>query len=482
MKMKQIAKNIKTTVVVALLLTVVFSCKKSFLEVTPKGKLIAQKVSDYNLLLNNVDLVNLILANAQITLGDELAAIEPYYSGMDLKTQRLFQWSDVTYEPNEDAGELSAPLKNIYTYNKIITELPNATEGTEQQKSSIQAEAMAGRAWTYFLLINYFGKPYNAATSATDPGFPIVTAPDVTQTKFTRATAKEVYDFIVKDLVTAIPNLPQKVTSRVRMSKPVAEGTLGKVYLFMGKFSDAVPHLNASIQGLSSSGIAVGLYDYNVTFAPGGQFTPIDDFGVPYPNLDGNQENVYGKQAAGETFNNALVLNKKTADLFQSSDLRLNFYSTMAAFGPEYPKGFLRRTSPGTIQFGLVVPDLYLLSAECKARTNDLAGAITDLEKLRINRLPSDSYRVPGSVASAQLPLLNFILDERIREFAATGYRWFDMRRLSVDPLFSSNSYTHTLYSATGELSKTFVLKPNRFALRFPQKVINENPGMENNP
>nr|WP_315419127.1 RagB/SusD family nutrient uptake outer membrane protein [uncultured Pedobacter sp.] len=481
--MKQISKNIKTAVVFTLLSIVFFSCKKSFLEVTPKGKLIAQTVSDYNLLLNNLDLVNIISANAQITLGDEMVAIEPYFSGKDLRTQRLFRWDDVVYEPNEDAGELSAPLKNIYTYNKIITELPNATDGTEQQKSAIKAEAMAGRAWTYFLLINYFGKPYNATTSATDPGFPIVTAPDVTQTRFTRATVKEVYDFIINDLVTAIPNLPQKVSSRVRMSKPAAEGILGKVYVFMGRYSDALPHLNASIQGLATSAIPVGLYDYNQTFAPGGQFTPIDDFGVPYPLLDGNQENVYGKQCYNDgPFGNALVLDKKTVDLYNSSDLRLNFYSTMAAFGPEYPQGFLRRTSPGTIQFGVVVPDLYLLRAECEARTNDLSGAKTDLENLRIKRLPSDSYEVPTSVAGQQLSLLKYVLDERIREFSAMGYRWFDMRRLSVDPLFSSNAYTHTLYSATGAITKTFNLKPNRFALRFPQKVINENPGMENNP
>ncbi|QDW23972.1 RagB/SusD family nutrient uptake outer membrane protein [Pedobacter sp. KBS0701] len=481
--MKQISKNIKTAVVFALLSTVFFSCKKSFLEVTPKGKLIAQKVSDYNLLLNNLDLVNQISSNAQITLGDEMAAIEPYYSGKDLRTQRLFRWDDVVYEPNEDAGELSAPLKNIYTYNKIITELPNATDGTELQKSSIKAEAMAGRAWTYFLLINYFGKPYNATTSSSDPGFPIVTAPDVTQTKFTRASVKEVYDFIINDLVSAIPNLPQKVSSRIRMSRPAAEGILGKVYVYMGKFSDAIPHLNASIQGLANASIPVGLYDYNVTFAPGGQFTPIDDFGVPYPNLDGIQENIYGKQCYNDgPFGNALVLDKKTVDLYQSSDLRLNFYSSNAVFGPEYPQGFLRRTSPGTIQFGVVIPDLYLLSAECKARTNDLSGAKTDLEYLRIRRLPSDSYEVPASVANQQLPLLKYILDERIREFSAMGYRWFDIRRLSVDPLFSSNVYTHTLYSATGTVSKTFTLKPNRFTLRFPQKVINENPGMENNP
>lgn len=467
----------------AVLCGLLFSCKKTFLEVTPKGKLIAQKVSDYNLLLSNLDFVN-IGGNAQAAMGDEIAAVEPFFSGSTLKTQRLFRWDDVVYEPNEDADEMKVPLQNIYMFNKIINEVPAATDGFEQDKLSIAAEAMAGRAWTYFLLINYFGKPYNAATSASDPGFPIVKQADVTETKFTRATVKEVYDFIVSDLTTAIPNLPAKTTHRLRMSKAAGEGLLAKVYMFMGKFSEALPLLNAAFTDINNSVIPVRLYDYNVTFATGGMFMPIGLFGPAYPNIPNNEENVFGKQATSSwTFvNNELVITKQTADLYAATDLRLKFYTNTAYSGPVYPNGMLRRFGPGSIQYGVVLPDLYLLRAECKARLNDLPGAKADLEILRGKRMPVANADVPSAIAGQQLPLLKFIMEERIREFAVLGYRWFDMRRLSVDPLFSGATYTHSLYSATGTVNATYTLKPVRFTLRFSQKVTDENPGMENNP
>lgn len=466
-----------------LLYSLLFSCKKSFLEVTPKGKLIAQNVSDYNLLLNNLELVN-IDASAQVPMGDEVAAVEPYFSGAAVKTQRLFRWDNVVYEPSENAAETEVPLKNIYTYNKIINEVPAAADGTEQQKRSIQAEALAGRAWTNFLLINYFGKPYQAATAAADPGFPVLKQADVTETKFTRASVKEVYDFIIDDLTRAIPNLPEKTTHRIRMSKAAAEGLLGKVYLFMGKPNEALAQLNAAITDLGNSVIPVGLYDYNVTFGPGGDFLPIGLFGPLYPYTPNIRESLYGKQAFNYwTFSaNELVITKKTADLYDATDLRLNFYAKAAFFGPDYPNGLLRKIGPSSLQFGVLVPDLYLLRAECKARLNDLTGAKEDVETLRKNRMPLASSAVPAAIASQQLSLLKFIFEERIREFAVNGYRWFDMRRLSVDPLFGNSTFTHTLYSETGSVLSTFTFKPERFVLRFPQKVMDENPGMQNNP
>ncbi len=470
-------------IIMAILFGTLVSCKKTFLEVAPKGKLIAQKVADYNLLLSNLDFVN-IGANAQAAMGDEVAAVEPFISGSELRTQRLFRWDDRIYEPNEDAAEIKVPMQNIYVYNKVINEVPAATDGNEQDKLSIKAEAMAGRAWTYFLLINYFGKPYNSNTSATDLGFPIVKEADVTETKFVRATVKEVYDFIVSDLTTAIPNLPLKTSHRLRMSKAAAEGLLAKVYVFMGKYSDALPLLNAAFTDIGNSSIPVRLYDYNVTFATGGAFLPIGIFGPSYPLIPNNEENVFGKQATSSwTFiNNELAITKATADLYVASDLRLKFYINNAYNGPTYPNGMLRRFGPGSIQFGVVLPDLYLLRAECKARLNDLPGAKADLESLRSKRMLPGTSDVPTAIAAQQLPLLKFIMEERIREFAVLGYRWFDMRRLSVDPLFTGTTYTHTVYSATGAVAATYTLRPERFTMRFSQKVIDENPGMQNNP
>jgi hypothetical protein len=113
---------------------------------------------------------------------------------------------------------------------------------------------------------------------------------------------------------------------------------------------------------------------------------------------------------------------------------------------------------------------------------NDLAAAKEDVEALRSKRMPLADAAVPPGIASDKDQLTDFILQERIREFALQGFRWFDMRRLSVDPVFKTTvGYTHNLYNASGPAT-TYTLPPARFVLQFPQKIIDQNPGMQNNP
>lgn len=463
------------------LMTLSVACKKEFLEITPKGKLIAQSVTDYDQLLNNTNLLN-TGANAQTFLADDVAGVEPFFSSSEIRTQRLFTWQDVIYEADEDANETAAMMRNIYVFNKIINEVPQAIDGTEAEKKSIQAEALAGRAWTYFQLINYFGKPYQSRTAETDMGFPIVKVSDVTEVNFSRASVQQVYDFILDDLITAIPNLPQQTYHRFRMSKGAAEILLGKVYMFMGNFEAALPYLNNAFTSLSSASVPVHLIDYNLAFEPGGLFMPPSPFGPSTPTIGNDPETIYAKQFSNFWITTSeLVITPETIDLFGATDQRLNFYSnTPFPTGQPYPAGLLRRTGPLTTSYGVVLADLYLLRAECKARLNDLSGAVDDVKTLRENRMPLADADVPFAIASDKMPLLRFIIDERKREFAAQGVRWFDMRRLSVDPLLPPVTYTHSIYDASGSPT-TYTLKPERLVLRIPAKILNENPGMKDN-
>ncbi|TXH23245.1 MAG: RagB/SusD family nutrient uptake outer membrane protein [Chitinophagaceae bacterium] len=474
----------KKLVLLIMFTALMASCKKDFLELVPKGKQVAQTVTDYDLLLNSLELLN-VSTDAQVSMGDEVAAVNAYFEGAELRTQRLFKWSDVIYEPGQDAKEMDVPMKNIYRYNKIINEVMEASGGTEKKKRELRAEALAGRAWTYFLLINYYGKPYNGATAANDLGFPIVKKADVTETKLTRASVKEVYDFIIDDLTTAITDLPIQTTHRMRMSKAAAEGILGKVYVFMGQFDKALPLLNAAFTGFDNATIPVKLYNYNETFASGGAFMPVGMFGPRMPSAWLNQENVIAKQFLNfwSFTNNELVITKETADLYMPSDFRLNFYAPNAFFGNDYPAGLKRRIGPFSVGYGINVPDLLLLRAESKARMSDLEGAVNDVETLRKNRMPAIDAIVPIASKASKSSLVKFILDERIREFALQGYRWFDMRRLSVDQEFSATVKTnHQLFDDNGNVVATYTLKPERLVMQLPKKIIEENPGMENNP
>ncbi|PWS28619.1 RagB/SusD family nutrient uptake outer membrane protein [Pedobacter yonginense] len=458
---------------VALLVTVLGSCKKSFLEILPKGRIIASKTTDYDLMLNNLDLIN-SSHDGQLYLGDEVAALEPNWTGASFREKQLFKYEGDLYTADEDAKETLVPLKALYIYNKIINEVPESTGGTDISKKNVEAEARVGRAWTYFLLINYFGKPYNAATAATDPGFPLITEADVTRKDFERVSVQEIYNLILNDLNTAIPNLINTgVVWRGRVCKATAKGLLAKVYMTMGRYTEALPLLDESISGVTGPGAAVtvSLYNYNTAFP--GFPTAVNDF-----------ESLYTKNTTNllvVTSNRTFWLTAEASALFDPADLRLvasNYTSTTLPNGVK----LLKRIGTSVSNLGVRLSDLYLMRAEVKARLNDLTGAVNDVVFLRQNRLPAGKQAVPAGIAGAKMPLIQFILEERIREFALQGHRWYDMRRLSVDPLFTTPTYQHKVYNTTGVVSETFTLKPERFVFRFSPKVLGENPGLVNNP
>lgn len=475
--------NIYTIILTATICLLLSGCKKSFLEIVPKGTLIAEKTEDYARLLGTLDFMNINLSPA-VLAGDEISAVEPYFTNEAVTEKRLFNWEPVVYEPEQDAPDLNSLMNCIYSFNKIINEVPASLEGTDQQKKEIIAEARASRAWCYFHLINFYGKPYNRSTASTDPGFPMITNADVTQTNFTRASVEEIHQLITTDLESAIPDLPEKSFRRSRICRAAGKAILAKVYMTMQDFSKALPLLNGAFNDLPLTSQTTVLYNYNTTFATGGIFLPVNSVNGPaYPTTGNNTEVLLSRQFSSfySYVLNTVVLSPETVLLFDAADHRLKFYVNTARPSGAIPAGTLRKRMSGLIQSGFVLPDLYLLRAECRARTDDFTGAIEDLETLRKNRLPSGKFAVPADVSSDKKKLVNFIIEERIREFALTGYRWIDMRRLSEDPLFTGISFKHKIYKEDNSYTE-ITMPAERLVLRFPQKVMEQNPAMINNP
>ncbi|MNY04357.1 SusD family protein [compost metagenome] len=148
-----------------------------------------------------------------------------------------------------------------------------------------------------------------------------------------------------------------------------------------------------------------------------------------------------------------------------------------------YPKGMRRPQFTFTDDAGPVLPDLYLMRAEARARTNDLTGAVQDVQALRVKRTSATAAPVPAGIAGNQQALVRFILDERIRELFYTGARWLDMRRLSQDPIYKDHvKYSHDQFNDAGNVAQSFTLKPERFALKFGEVVLGTSNGLQENP
>lgn len=493
------AKNI-LVLILLLVFTAITGCKK-FLDINPKGLDIIRTTEQYNGLFNNAMLFSYsnfrtsssgstaILGSAEmpVFMSDDVVATLPRLNAIIESQQNAFKWQDDIYMPSEESNDWGVFYAQMYVYNKVIEGVMSSEGGTEQKKKELLAEGRANRAFNYLIFSNYFGQPYRASTAATDLCVPLVTDPDATASNFTRATVKEVYDFIINDLVLAIPDLQSNVYSRVRMSKPAAQYILGQTYFFMGDYSNALTYLSLAKNGLAGSATTIALYDYNTTMSTWVNPSTPHKGASGHPLQYNSTEVIFLKQLTYGIQNlnqSTLFIKPSVYALFSPADQRLKmFYNRDFSTGlnklyylngPADSVFCYTRNSTGSVNWGPGLPNLYLMLAECKARTNDLNGAKAELETLRTKRMPAADAIVPITTQDA---MVRFVLAERHREYACTGMRWFDMRRLWDDPI-----YNNTIDPLHRIDASSFILKRERLTLRIPPQIKAYSPGMPDNP
>lgn len=472
---------------VALILLSTTNCQK-FLDIKPKGVDVLENINHYNGLLNNMMLLALqnyrvnedgsttMLdpANSHLFMSDDVFTTPANFGSSTKVEVKSYKWEADIYEESEDPSEWGSLYVPIYTYNLIVNGVMNSADGSEAKKKELQAEARANRALNYLFLVNFYGKPYNKESASTDLGVPLVTKPDAVSGNFERATVQQVYDFIIKELEESIPDLPAQTLVRIRMSKAAAWFTLGRAYFYMKEYEKAITALDNAQRSLATLPFKVGLYDYNVHmnmwYIP---FMP-QMGAMSYPGQFNSEETIFMKQLimVNQIMGGRIFVKESVMSKFGSNDQRRKHFSNTDFFSGMMPLPGYQRCSPMGTNFGPNLPDLYLMRAECKARLNDLSGAKEDLETLRKNRMPEADAAV---TATTQDDMVRFVLDERVREFAGTGMRWFDMRRLADDPKYNNIENTRTYGNETLTLTK------ERLTLRIPAKILKFNPNMKNN-
>jgi hypothetical protein len=483
-------KRILLSAVLLLSLMTGFEGCKKFLDVEPKGLDLIKRIDHYNGLFNNANLYSLInvrsvpgslpfiigYPGAPVLMSDDVFSSAAYLSTQPLYYQNAYQWKDDLFQEEDESSEWGIFYSQNYIYNVIANGVMDATDGTIQQKKELLAEAKANRAYMHLLLVNYFAKPYNPQTASTDLGIPILTTADAGASNFKRSTVKEVYEFIISELNSAISDLPVRTVNRARLGQTAGYYLLGQTYFWMGDYPNALAQLNLALTSIPNHTVGVTLYNYN-TLMPTWTTTGQAWLGAnKFPAQTLSNENIYLKTMSLNfaTARNTVYLKPSVYSLFSANDQRKKFYfnnsTTNAITAPGLPGQ--QRNAPISVNWGPNLADLYLMIAECKARANDLVGAKADLETLRKTRMSLAEATV---VASTQEALVKSILDERKREFAGTGFRWFDMRRLWNDTKYNNVDASHPLGGST------FTLKAERLAMRIPPAILKLNPGMPDN-
>ncbi|MCC6288306.1 MAG: RagB/SusD family nutrient uptake outer membrane protein [Chitinophagaceae bacterium] len=397
--------------------------------------------------------------------------------------------------------------------NILLTKIAEVTDAalTEERRKQIIGEASFLRAFHYYQLVKlYGGVPIELESNTADPE----------KTRKPRSTEKEVYDQIVKDLETALENLPDHFNgasgsglentpsvTKVRATKGAANALLAKVwaqrsdrdYSKVLQYCDAVINSPEGYQLMSSyADVFDGDHDFNaesileIPYKEGTSvacwgvqlfLAPEDGwqkYGVPSKDL------VNAYDVAGDTKRkdaNILFLTKDAnGDPISWADENWNPCQdpdTPIPFNykQKHPAGW----SSGDDFYLLRLADIILLKAEAQNETGSPADAATTLN---IVRTRAGLAAIPGT---SQAQMKEAILLERRLELAFEGHRWDDLVRAGVATtvMQALNEYTYTcgdgVQGPPVKMDYSHCTQ-QRWILPIPQVEIDANPNLTQNP
>ncbi|MGO4293554.1 RagB/SusD family nutrient uptake outer membrane protein [Chitinophaga sp. RAB17] len=450
-------RKIHLTIIICLV--ILSGCTK-FLDIKPKDKFIPITVADYEGLLNSANNLNsgdyfwdLLSDDAFLPEG------EPgnLFSKQALSGRKIYTFNTLPYSESNTDYEWSEGYKRIFYSNTIINNVMDATEGTEATKKGIRAEALLSRAMEHLLLVNIYAHHYDAATAATQLGIPIALIADI-NAKFKRNTIQEVYDQVISDINTAIPDLPldHKLT-KFRGCKAGGYAALSRVYLFMGDYANAKKNADLT---LSLQSELANMNDYKVIIP--GPFPNVPGAPVGWtdiPDCQYNKETIVARHFLRPFgLGMSVCASPELTALFSNDDRRWMLYYA-DGWPPAPPFNYMSRYHVKIFLRGdyysnyLNVPEMYLVRAECNARANNLSAALDDINKLRWNRITPAAYKAftPADFSNDAEKVLRFVLEERRRELAFTGMRVIDLKRLNKETRFQK-TVTHIAEDKTYEL------------------------------
>ncbi|TWV94673.1 RagB/SusD family nutrient uptake outer membrane protein [Chitinophaga pinensis] len=325
--------------------------------------------------------------------------------------------------------------------------------GTQQEKDRVKAEALAVRAMYYFRLANLYGEPYNVNPKSLC--VPLKLSSSIVAEPMVQATVGDVYDQVVHDLQEAASLMDplQIVRKDFHINQPAIHILLSRVFLYMERWKESVAEANK-------------------VFEQGGKLLDMTTLDTKY----GNWLN-YNNVEVEWVFGGNTQPNQST---YTPSATFLSTYD--ATNDARYRVGFSLLTNSG-VQLVSKLPtgadlaqalrssEALLNRAEASVQLDDLGGALKDLNDLRRKRIDGYANEVIGDKAT----LLQAIRDERRKEFAYEGFRWFDLRRYGMPEI--SHRYQHDL----GESVLQYKLTKNdpMYVLPFPTSVLLKNPGLK---
>lgn len=455
----------KTVLLLTVTVMAICGCKKDWLDAKPDKALVIPKViADYQALLDNTkgftNPMNIDVPSLSMVSDGDYFITDATFNSLGVGLEQ----SAYTWAPTDDfyAGQSSPEWISAYgrilVTNVVLDGIAaiKPDQLTQNAYNFTKGCALFFRAYDYFSLSQQYCKAYDKTSAATDLGLPLRLSSNV-DISVGRSSVQVTYDHILNDVLQAAVLLPNTVTYPTQPSKAAAFGLLARIYLNQEKYDQAFQYADSCLK------INHNLLDYNTLSTSS-----------PFPLSYFNPEVIFHTQLAGYlSFNPPnLIVDPGLYQLFDPTDLRQKiFFKTQAGV-------LTNKTSYIGSAFqpfgGIAIDEIYLIRAECFARSGKASEAMNDLNTLLLNRYKKATY-VPQTANSADAAL-KLTLTERRKELCYRNLRWSDLRRLNKDP-----KYQVTLTRTVN--GKTYTLEPNspRYVLPLDPIEISRG-GLQQNP
>jgi hypothetical protein len=463
--MKKVTLYITQLICCCLLLVccVIFtqSCKKYIAIPPPRDQVIAETVFEddatalaaLNGLYSSMMSSNLLLCNGGMSVFAGLCADEivntapstvydPYFSNAISPDDGTTNYNRIWFRA----------YVYIYGTNSILKGAERSVSLSASVKRQIRGEAYFSRAFYYWYLINlYADVPLLLSTSYTANAIE------------PRSPVSVILSQISNDLDSAELLLPAAylTAGKVRANKWAAVALQARFYLYRQDWAAA----EMAATEVIASGYTLAA-NPNAAFTQNNseailQFIPV---AATFNTGDGNAFVPVGTATAKANF----VLTTSLLSAFEPGDLRRTQWvgsKTVSGVTYLFPNKYKINAGSVVTENNNIIrlAEMYLIRAEARAKQNNVAGAVADLNVIRL--------RAGLPLLSTALSQANCLLavekERRIEFFAEWGHRWFDLKRTGrIDAVLSANKVSW---------------QPHAALFPIPQQELEKNPFLNQN-
>ena len=387
------------------------------------------------------------------------------------------------FTENASCAIMSDIWTNWYAGIYRCNDLVNHIEGMEFAKApQYKAEALFIRSWFYFSLYRCFGV-VPLTTKVVSPEEAMLVP---------RCTKEQMLTQLEEDLLFCVENLPLERGAEVaRVTKIAAQALLGKVYLTFGEYAKAEEILSAAmldpwfglmpttaeafdVANKMNKEIIFALY-YNKTNDNGHAFW--------WDSTSESKDRTNPTQTLRDMYSskdNRLPLIRDWKQLENSDAYNKDRY-VLTKWYDNYDLTYTEQV--GNDFPHLRYADVILMMAEAIAMQDD--GRLADAcSYMNITRVRAGLGEVTAGDFASRQAFIEELANERGREFALEGQRWFDLVRMGLAlKYFKRLSVEYKgqdiRYDNIEERNLIFPIPADQIEIVNDDKILWQNPGFE---